>query len=180
MVDVFHRGEARSRVAAAPIFSVKQALRLGSGLLLSLAVLSASLLATAPARAGEAQSVADDPAVEARMMAFANELRCVVCQNQTVADSHADLAADLRQQIREQMQAGRTDEQIRSFMTDRYGDFVLYRPPFSARTAVLWLAPLGLLIGSLLGLVALLRRRSHLPDAAFDPDTPADSSEARP
>jgi cytochrome c-type biogenesis protein CcmH len=163
----------------ADVFPVR-ALRLGLGLRVLVAVLFSSLLAAGAACAAEARSVADDPAIEARMMVFANELRCVVCQNQTVADSHADLAADLRQQIREQMQAGRTDEQIRSFMTDRYGDFVLYRPPFSARTAVLWLAPLGLLIGSLLGLVALLRRRSHLPDAAFDPDTPADPSEARP
>jgi cytochrome c-type biogenesis protein CcmH len=180
MAEVLHRRDVSSRPAATPLLRPTRALRLGSGLLLSIAVLIAGLLATAPVGAGEARSIANDPAIEARMMVLANELRCVVCQNQTVADSHADLAADLRQQIREQMQAGRTDEQIRGFMTDRYGDFVLYRPPFSARTAVLWLAPLVLLIGSLLGLVALLRRRSRLPDAAFDPDSPADPSEARP
>jgi cytochrome c-type biogenesis protein CcmH len=142
-------------------------------------LLSFGLLASSVAWAAEARPIADDPALEARMMAFANELRCVVCQNQTVADSHADLAADLRQQIREQMAAGRSDVEIRSFMTDRYGEFVLYRPPFSARTAVLWLAPVGLLIGSLIGLVALLRRRSRLSDEAFDPDTPDEDLSAR-
>jgi len=79
--------------------------------------------------AGEARSVADDPALEARMMTIATELRCLVCQNQTVADSHAGLAVDLRQQIREQLQAGKSDDEVRAFMTARYGDFVLYKPP---------------------------------------------------
>jgi len=136
-------------------------------------LLAATLLAASlGAWAGEARSVADDPALEARMMAIATELRCLVCQNQTVADSHAGLAEDLRQQIREQLAAGKTDEQVRTFMTDRYGDFVLYKPPLNARTALLWGGPALLSLGALLGLGVLLRRRARLPDDAFDPDTP--------
>src|SRR5215831_19490938 len=73
---------------------------------------------------------ANDPALEARMLAITGELRCLVCQNQTVADSHADLAADLREEVREMLRAGRSADEIRTYMTDRYGDFILYRPPF--------------------------------------------------
>lgn len=134
-----------------------------------LACLSASLAQTVCA--GEAQPVAANPAIEAQMMEIATELRCVVCQNQTVADSHADLAGDLRQQIRDQLAAGKTPDQVRSFMTDRYGDFVLYKPPFSARTALLWIGPGLLLLGGLIGLNLVMRRRARLPDAAFEPDT---------
>ena len=92
--------------------------------------LAASLLALSlsPTWAAEAPTVANDPALEARMMVVASELRCLVCQNQTIADSHADLAVDLRQQIREQLAAGQTEDQVREFMTARYGDFVLYPP----------------------------------------------------
>ena len=120
--------------------------------------------------AGEARSVADDPALEARMMTIATELRCLVCQNQTVADSHSGLAGDLRQQIREQLQAGKSDDEVRAFMTARYGDFVLYKPPFNARTALLWIGPALLALGALLGLAALLRRRARLPDSAYEPE----------
>ena len=136
-------------------------------------LIAALLLACAGAvLAGEAPPVADDPALEARMMAIATELRCLVCQNQTVADSHAGLAVDLRQQIREQLAAGRSDDEVRAFMTDRYGDFVLNKPPLNARTALLWGGPALLALGALAGLAVLLRRRARLPDAAFDPDTP--------
>jgi cytochrome c-type biogenesis protein CcmH len=121
--------------------------------------------------AAEAQPVAANPAIEAQMMEIATELRCVVCQNQTVADSHAELAGDLRQQIRDQLAAGKTPDQVRGFMTDRYGDFVLYKPPFSARTALLWIGPGLLLLGGLVGLNTVMRRRARLPDAAFEPDT---------
>ncbi|WP_374566840.1 cytochrome c-type biogenesis protein [Ideonella sp.] len=139
---------------------------------LAVALLAA---ATALAHADEARPAADDPALEARMMAIAGELRCVVCQNQTIADSHAELAGDLRQQIRDQLRAGRSEDQIRAFMTDRYGDFVLYRPPMTARTALLWFGP-GLLLAAGLGaLVVALRRRSRLPADAFEePDTASD------
>lgn len=136
-------------------------------------MLAAALLAVSVgAGAGEARSVADDPALEARMMVIATELRCLVCQNQTVADSHADLAVDLRQHIREQLAAGKTDDQVRAFMTERYGDFVLYKPPLNARTALLWGGPALLSLGALLGLGWLLRRRARMPDEAFDPETP--------
>ena len=137
-----------------------------------LALLALCGLLLAPlAMANEARPASDDPALEARMRDIASELRCVVCQNQTVADSHAELAADLRQQIREQLAAGQSSEQVLAFMTARYGDFVLYRPPLNPRTLLLWWGPALLLLGSLLGLAMLLRRRSRLGDDAFDPDT---------
>lgn len=128
--------------------------------------------ASAPLSAGQARPAADDPALEARMMAIANELRCVVCQNQTVADSHAELAADLRDQIRDQLRAGRTPDEVRGFMTDRYGEFVLYRPPLNARTALLWGGPALLMLLGLGVLLAVLRRRQRLPDDAFDAELP--------
>jgi cytochrome c-type biogenesis protein CcmH len=117
-----------------------------------------------------ARPVAEDPVLEARMMALATELRCLVCQNQTIADSHAELAIDLRQQIRDQLRQGRDETQIRAFMTDRYGDFVLYRPPVSERTALLWFGPGMLLVLGLASLIFILRRRSRLGAEAFDPD----------
>ncbi|MBP7914143.1 MAG: cytochrome c-type biogenesis protein CcmH [Vitreoscilla sp.] len=117
-----------------------------------------------------ARPVAEDPVLKARMMALATELRCLVCQNQTIADSHAELAIDLRQQIRDQLRQGRDETQIRAFMTDRYGDFVLYRPPVSERTALLWFGPGMLLVLGLASLIFILRRRSRLGAEAFDPD----------
>lgn len=83
---------------------------------------------------------------EERMKALAHELRCLVCQNQTIADSNADLAIDLRTQIREQIQSGNTDQQIKDYMVARYGDFVLYRPPMQSNTVLLWIAPFLLLV----------------------------------
>lgn len=119
---------------------------------------------------GTAAPAADDPALEARMMVIAAELRCVVCQNQTVADSHAELAADLREQIRGQLREGRSPDQIRGFMTERYGEFVLYRPPLSTRTALLWGGPALLMAIGLLALALVMRRRQRLPDEAFEPE----------
>ncbi len=135
-------------------------------------LLAAGCMVLPGAWAGEAAPVAKDPAIEARMMALAAELRCLVCQNQTIADSHADLAQDLRQQIREQLAQGKSEREIRDYMTDRYGDFVLYRPPFKASTALLWLGPVLLMVGALGGLVVVLRRRQRLGDDAFDPEVP--------
>ncbi|MEK8030180.1 cytochrome c-type biogenesis protein [Ideonella sp. DXS29W] len=117
-----------------------------------------------------ARPAAADPALEAQMMEIAAELRCLVCQNQTIADSHAELASDLRQQIREQLQAGRSPDDVRRFMTDRYGDFVLYRPPVNERTALLWFGPAVLMLGGLIALIVVLRRRSRMPDDAFEPE----------
>jgi len=111
-----------------------------------------------------------DPAIEARMLAMAAELRCLVCQNQSVADSHAGLAEDLRRQLRELLAQGMSEAQIRTYMTDRYGDFVLYRPPFKARTAALWLGPALLMLVALGTLLVVLRRRLRMKADAFDPE----------
>jgi cytochrome c-type biogenesis protein CcmH len=109
-----------------------------------------------------------NPAAEPRAKRLAEELRCLVCQNQSLADSNADLAVDLRQQIREQMNAGKSDAQIREFMVQRFGDFVLYRPPFNATTALLWLGPFILLVAGVLALFAYLaRRRRKTVDTAL-------------
>ncbi len=110
------------------------------------------------ANAGEAKPLGDDPALEARAVALETELRCLVCQNQTLADSNAPLAVDLRNQIREKMRAGASDRDILDFMVERYGDFVLYRPPLKATTLLLWAGPLLLMA---LGLVLLYRRLVH-------------------
>ena len=116
-----------------------------------------AVVSCAPA-AGAASST--DPALEARVMALSNELRCLVCQNQTIADSSAPLAEDLRNQVREKMRQGASDSQILDFMVERYGDFVLYRPPFKMTTFLLWFGPLLLLVaGALVMLRRVLRRR---------------------
>ncbi len=107
---------------------------------------------TAPVAANEAQPTLNDPVAAKREVELAKQLRCLVCQNETIADSRADLAKDLRSKLREQMAAGKTDEEIIAFMTDRYGDFVLYRPPLKATTVLLWAGPFLLLaIGALIG-----------------------------
>jgi cytochrome c-type biogenesis protein CcmH len=105
-------------------------------------------------RAQTAQPTTDDPVLNKRAVFLAEELRCLVCQNQTIADSHAELAVDLRRQIREQIAQGRTDRQIIDYMVERYGDFVLYRPPLKATTMFLWFGPPALLV---LGIIFLLR-----------------------
>jgi cytochrome c-type biogenesis protein CcmH len=110
------------------------------------------------ARAADAPDIAEDPALEKRVNDIGLELRCLVCQNQTIADSHAGLAVDLKNQIREQLKTGRTDRQILDFMVERYGDFVLYKPPMKATTILLWVGPFALMaIG--LGVAALIVRR---------------------
>lgn len=128
------------------------------------AILMFVLLSAAPFAGGarEAIPVGQDPAIEARMMALAEELRCLVCQNQTLADSQADLAADLRREIRELMLKGQSDEQIKRYLVARYGDFVLYRPPLKPTTWLLWFGPALLLIGGLTALYAVLLRRRRL------------------
>jgi cytochrome c-type biogenesis protein CcmH len=120
------------------------------------------LLVLAPARAawaGEAAPVAADPALEARVTALANELRCLVCQNQTLADSSAPLAVDLRNQIRERMREGASERDIIDFLVERYGDFVRYRPPFKATTLLLWVGPIALMIAGLAALYYRIARR---------------------
>ena len=127
-------------------------------------------------RAADAPAAAANPALEARMMVLAAELRCLVCQNQSIADSHAGLAEDLRQQIRELLAKGQSERQILDYMTERYGDFVLYRPPLKASTALLWVGPVLLMVGALGALWVVLRRRQRLGADAFDPDTPDDDT----
>lgn len=100
-----------------------------------------------------------DAAEDARYRQLTSELRCLVCQNQNIADSNAPLAADLRDQVRTQILAGQSDRQITQYLTDRYGDFVLYRPPFKFITAALWLGP-GLLVLGALGAAWSFSRRS--------------------
>jgi cytochrome c-type biogenesis protein CcmH len=116
-------------------------------------VLAGSVLAK------EAPPAVPDPALEKRVMALAEELRCLVCQNQTIADSHADLAIDLKNQIREKLKSGMSEEQILQFMVARYGDFVLYRPPVKATTVPLWFGPFALLLAALAGLFYYIQRR---------------------
>lgn len=122
------------------------------------------------ASARDAEPMAANPQLEARMMAMAAELRCLVCQNQTIADSHAELAEDLRRQIRDMLVKGQSEREIMEFMTQRYGDFVLYRPPFKSSTVLLWVGPAVLLAVALGTLAVVLRRRQRLGDDAFEPD----------
>jgi cytochrome c-type biogenesis protein CcmH len=132
-------------------------------------VLSAvMLLAAGLAAAQQTAGAQDDATVQARLDRLAEELRCLVCQNQSLADSNADLAVDLRNRVREQIRAGKSDAEIRAWLTDRYGDFVLYRPPFKASTMLLWLGPAALLVGGVaLLLVSLRRRRARLSEVSL-------------
>ncbi|HEY6288266.1 MAG TPA: cytochrome c-type biogenesis protein [Nitrospiraceae bacterium] len=109
--------------------------------------------------AEEARPFADNPQVEARLKHLAVELRCLVCQNQTLADSNAPLAEDLRREVREMIAKDMSDREIIDFLVQRYGDFVLYRPPWKASTTLLWLGPFLLLIAGATALVLVLRRR---------------------
>ena len=117
-----------------------------------------------PVAGGEAKPVSEDPALEQRVMYLANELRCLVCQNQTIADSQADLAVELRNQVREQLKQGKSEEEILAYMVERYGDFVRYRPPMKMQTLVLWVGPFLLLAGGMFALLRFLRRRRQLPE----------------
>lgn len=124
----------------------------GATLLLALAL-------TAVCFAADEPLVFDNAEQEARYQALTEELRCLVCQNQSLADSDAELAHDLRKEVHDMMQAGKTDEEIKKFLVDRYGDFVLYRPPVKSNTLALWLLPAGLLvIGSLVVAFAVRRQ----------------------
>lgn len=118
-----------------------------------------AVLMCSGAGAKEAVPESDDPALEARVLAIAGELRCLVCQNETIAASHADLAVDLRKQIRIKLAAGQSQREIVDFMVARYGDFVLYRPPLKASTVLLWLGPFVLLIIAALVMARNIRRR---------------------
>ena len=114
------------------------------------------------ASAKEAQPSAADPVLEERVMKLSKELRCLVCQNETLADSRADLAVDLRSQIREQMKAGKSDKEIVAYLTDRYGKFILYNPPMDPTTYLLWFGPFVLLLAGLFVLFRYLKQRREL------------------
>lgn len=109
------------------------------------------------AHAGEAPPLAEDPVVEQRLITISGELRCLVCQNESLAGSRADLALDLRREIRTLIKAGKTDQEIMDFMVSRYGDFVRYRPPVNPTTWLLWFGPFLLLIGAIVVLVRMVR-----------------------
>lgn len=128
-------------------------------------ILFISILLCAVATAKEATPIAEDPAVEQRLNAIAEEMRCLVCQNESLAGSRADLALDLRRELRELIRQGKTDAEIRTFMVDRYGDFVLYRPPVKPTTWLLWAGPFVLGIGGIIGLLMFVRRRSRMAPA---------------
>ncbi len=118
-------------------------------------------LLSSPSVAKEAQPN-EDPKIEQRMKALTEQLRCLVCQNETLADSRADLAEDLRKQIREQMRAGKSDQEILAFLTQRYGDFVLYKPPVKNTTYLLWFGPFVLLVGGTIVLYRYLKSRREM------------------
>jgi cytochrome c-type biogenesis protein CcmH len=124
------------------------------------------LFVAGPAWAGDARPLGDDPAVEARLKQLAVELRCLVCQNQTLADSNAPLAEDLRREVREMIVKNMSDKDIIDFLVSRYGDFVLYRPPLKTSTTLLWAGPFVLLAAGLVGLAVALRRRGRKVEQA--------------
>jgi cytochrome c-type biogenesis protein CcmH len=124
--------------------------------------------------AQEAKPLAEDPELEKRLMKLAKELRCLVCQNETLADSQADLAQDLRAQIREQMKAGKSDKEIVHYLTDRYGQFVLYRPPVTPTTYLLWFGPFIFLLAGLAVLYRYVKQRRELI-----PDSPLSDEQRR-
>jgi cytochrome c-type biogenesis protein CcmH len=112
------------------------------------------------ALAGEAQPLTQDPALEARLKAMSQELRCLVCQNSTLADSDAPLAEDLRREIRGQMRAGKSDAEIVDYLVARYGDFVRYRPPVNSNTALLWFGPFLLLLAGGFMMFRVLKKQA--------------------
>jgi cytochrome c-type biogenesis protein CcmH len=129
-----------------------------------LIVLLASLLLSVSLAAKEAAPLAEDPAVEKRMVNIAEELRCLVCQNESLAGSQADLAKDLREEVRGLIKAGKSDEEVKDFLVSRYGDFVLYRPQVKPITYALWAGPFILLLVGIVMLVNYLRRRGQQVD----------------
>lgn len=122
------------------------------GLLLALLTFSAT--------AEEARPLAEDPVLEQRLIRLSEDLRCLVCQNESLAASQADLAQDLRREVREQMRTGKDDAQVIAYLTERYGDFVLYKPPLKPLTWLLWFGPFLLLGGAVGGLALYLKRRA--------------------
>ena len=142
---------------------------------LLLLLLFVCLIASASfAQVRRERPVPDDPAIEKRLQNLSQELRCLVCQNETLAESRADLAEDLRDEIRQQMKAGKSDQEIVSFLTERYGQFILYRPQVTPATYLLWFGPFVLLLIGLVVLFAYIKRRRELI-----PEQPLSSDERK-
>lgn len=121
--------------------------------------------------AKEAVPVAEDPEVEKRMLALTMDLRCLVCQNEPISDSRAEFSNDIRREIREQIKANKSDEEIVQFLVDRYGDFILYNPPMKSTTILLWFGPIILFVIALGALIFHLRRRRvQVQDIALSPE----------
>jgi cytochrome c-type biogenesis protein CcmH len=131
-----------------------------------LAVIALLCLLAAPAVAVQPDEILKDPALEARARALSQELRCMVCQNQSIDDSDAPLAKDLRVLVRERLTAGDSDRQVIDFLVARYGEFVLLRPRLNAHTLLLWVAPFAAIIAGAIGLIMFLRRRRAEEPAA--------------
>jgi len=137
---------------------------------LRILLLALTLAWSSGAVAIDTERAFDDPVLQARYENITRELRCLVCQNETIADSNATLAGDLRREVREMIADGKTDDQIRDFMIARYGDFVLYRPRLTPMNFLLWAAPVILLLVGAFALVRVVRRRAA--EAELEPDGP--------
>ena len=127
----------------------------------SLFLFLATMLCFTSSFAKDATPLAADPVLEQRLISISEEMRCLVCQNESLAGSRSDLANDLRREIRTLIQEGKSDDQIRTFMVERYGDFVLYRPPVKPITWLLWIGPFVILLIGIVGLLNYLRRRNQ-------------------
>ena len=133
--------------------------------------LSAALTLPMAAQAREAAPTAFDPVAHERVVQGSEQLRCLVCQNQSIAESNAELAVDLRNQVIEQVKAGKTNKEIIDYMVERYGDFVLYRPPFKSTTYILWIGPIALFLIGLGAFYVNLRRRKRVVASEAKPLT---------
>ena len=142
----------------------------------ALLALSLALPVLTPALAVQPEEVLPDPTLESRARAISQELRCLVCQNQSIDDSNAPLARDLRVLVRDRLQAGDSDAKVMEYVTDRYGDYVLLRPPFKATTLVLWIGPFAVLLLGAIGTFLFLRGRR---DVAAGADTAPLSADER-
>jgi len=141
----------------------------------SLTFVRATLVAASLALAGSALAIDTerdfaDPVLQARYEGITKELRCLVCQNETIADSNASLAVDLRREVHEMIAEGKTDQEIKDFMLARYGDFVLYKPRMTGKTLVLWAAPAAMLLFGLFAAIRFIRKRAEEADIDTDTD----------
>jgi cytochrome c-type biogenesis protein CcmH len=144
--------------ASAP--AARYAGRLIAALLIAVAL---CMLGGVSARALDANGQLEDAALQARFENIAKDLRCLVCQNESIADSNVELASDLRRQVREMLVAGKSDDEIFDFMTDRYGEFVRFNPPVDRKTVLIWGAPFIVLLLGVVIIVRIVRGRSRMP-----------------